>query len=642
MRFDSSVAGFSVAALTYGLMRFVPAGADWFFLFGISGHLALLVIPYNGRLDARIGVYALTHALLLLLVALQICSPQLSLLIGVALYAGRWGYTKFLFITVFSEISAVASATDFVTSTVNWLTQEQIDFTLLALLASLINGRPGALRVAGASCTAITLSYAADVIGTTWIAQTVPLALGFSVFPLLTRANSGQSETPERAEAVRLSIFAAVLLIAWMSLPPWTVKHLSVLLPTGGSDAFESKFFDNYQSALNFSGISSTVIGNLSEAPEGATVILPWVTQALPNEEHIKNAIGSRALHLVFLGEHTNLGGVRDRINSLTGRSVLADDLTVPMGNTDHIGISKGAQLLPLQASTVFNRGASVKTEATDRVFLRGRAWWTEPNRNIWMWLGDYIWEKGDRRGSIPVGVTFQVQKSRVSVLGDNSTFVAQQLIANPLGAKRLLLAASGYPQMLSDILLFALSFFASFSLKRLGLVTVASLLLVAVIIALSETSGKWRFANVGQSGFDPRNFNEKLLKIPELINNFLVKRETRSIEGSYEAVADQQVTFLTVNQSVEIDGQLVLSDCQRLGSVWSKDSKVYLMDAQSCRATGNIKTLIGSNGFGSVFVIESPSRTHIVILDKKFLSTESPEKNVSFIKGLLSDPDKK
>jgi hypothetical protein len=161
------------------------------------------------------------------------------------------------------------------------------------------------------------------------------------------------------------------------------------------------------------------------------------------------------------------------------------------------------------------------------------------------------------------------------------------------------------------------------------------------VIIAISETSGKWRFTDIGQSGFDPRNFNEKLLKIPDMTNNFLVKREARSVGGSYMAAADQQVTFLTVNQSLEIDGQLVLSDCQRLGSVWSKDSRAYLMDAQSCRATGNAKTLIGSNGFGSVFAIESPGRKHIVILDKKFLSTDSPEKNIDFIKGLLSDHGK-
>jgi hypothetical protein len=62
----------------------------------------------------------------------------------------------------------------------------------------------------------------------------------------------------------------------------------------------------------------------------------------------------------------------------------------------------------------ILNRGASVQVSSLwDKVLLSGDGWWAERDLGEWLWVGDYVWQKGDRAGRLALSIAFDDGASR-------------------------------------------------------------------------------------------------------------------------------------------------------------------------------------------------------------------------------------
>lgn len=220
-------------------------------------------------------------------------------------------------------------------------------------------------------------------------------ALDFSPYGLMTLGavpglllaarvpKARETNTLRTAKAVVLVLLAAGL-AGWLLTPPKLPAASYVLLP-GAMDSPEGKFYRNYAEVLGFSGLNAYVIESPEAIPENSVVLLPWLTASdredAPSLERIRTLALERGWVVVMVGEHTNMGGVAERVATVAGRPMLRNDLSVPPGNTDDSGPMRVGSLRAWPPDAIFNRGASVEVHSLlDRVLLAGDGWWAEPD----------------------------------------------------------------------------------------------------------------------------------------------------------------------------------------------------------------------------------------------------------------------
>ena len=87
-----------------------------------------------------------------------------------------------------------------------------------------------------------------------------------------------------------------------------------------------------------------------------------------------------------------------------------------------------------------------------DRILLAGDGWWAEPDIGEWLWVGDYIWRKGERAGRVTLAAAIEIGGARWVILGDNSPLLNSQLYADPRAAVRIVEMATLWPSFAKDI----------------------------------------------------------------------------------------------------------------------------------------------------------------------------------------------
>jgi hypothetical protein len=428
-------------------------------------------------------------------------------------------------------------------------------------------------------------------------------------------------------------VMVAVTVIGWALNPPINTSNMWVMLPEG-SEAYESKFFRDYHQYLNAFSIKVSPVRDSKDIPFGATLFLPWLTEPLTNQEELKQAIVDRQLKVVALGEHSDYGGIATRIRELSGVDLLARDLTVPEANSDYSGHLRASGFLSASPNTVFNRGASTPpVNATSRVLLRADRWWIEPHIDEWLWAGDYIFQGEERTGSIPLITSTRIGSNQWVVVGDTSAFVSPQIIADPRQAIRLLQIASQWPAFFSDIFLIMLV--GLFAIHRgPNLRTVLLVLILAGALGFRETPAKWSDLYLGESGFNPRNFNTKLSDAPFLLDQIRIVRK-EVITGKLDVLPGRTVIFAHVDDTLTVDSYVKIFGCTRVGRVRA-DEGPYIMDGQVCSVTGVVEPLIGSRESVLAFRYRSGGQETVVILDRKFLSADSPQDNLHWLGRLF------
>lgn len=464
--------------------------------------------------------------------------------------------------------------------------------------------------------------------GTGWITSDPSAALAIAGIPvLIVAAIIGSKEIDQSLPRIKLQIFLVYVLAisTWIVTSPKEDGEIWVLLPESEA-SYEAKYFSNYIDALRFSGIQAQKATSPSEIPHGSLVILPWLTESLPDEELFGTLAREREWTVIVGGEHTNMGNISNRINKMIGRKLLLDNLSVPPNNSDYSGYLRMPTLIPWPHDAIFNRGASVSPISfSDKVILQGDGWWVEPNIGEWLWLGDYQWQKGEKAGRLSLGVVSDVRGARWVVLGDNSILINRQLIADPRATKIILRLANLWPVFLHDLLLIVVAFGLVFVSPVVSVV----LVVVSVISSFSYQPGQlWKDVYTGLSGFSEDNFNNVISDLPQLLNGRKIIRRTEYFDKVTELSTGKMIVFQLVNKSAEING-IKLNNCRRLGSLQTTEGP-YLMDAQACRVYGESRILIGSPEAAVALSIEDGDK--IIILDRAFLSNRAPNYNATWL----------
>jgi len=343
---------------------------------------------------------------------------------------------------------------------------------------------------------------------------------------------------------------------------------------------------------------------------------------------------------LILGGEHTDMQGVASRVAQIVGREVLRADLSVPTGNADISGRLRGTDFRPWPFDAVLNRGGSVSaSRPADRVLLSGDGWWAEPDIGEWLWAGDYIWQRGDRRGRLGLVVAVDDGGARFVVIGDNSSFINRMIIADPRPVLRLLDMSTLWPSFSVDMALLTLS------LLTVARVAHVYLLIPGIFIVMSiaapwwsrSPSLAWEASYVGESGFNERNFNISLAEEPKLWKSgWVIIRKKEPIKGRVRLNIHREVLFLLVDDEVVI-GNTKLHGCHRLGSI-PEEGGTTLMDAQACAVDGDAEILLGNRDSAAALAIREGDKRAIVVLDTAFLSQVSPTENRNSILRWMTD----
>jgi len=471
---------------------------------------------------------------------------------------------------------------------------------------------------------------------------TLPVCL----FAVLTAL--GKPDAP--CAAIPVAVTLAFLALSWLSTPPRSWSDTFLLLPSA-DDAPEAKFFKNYDKALAFAGISAKRAIAPEEIPARSLVLLPWLTAALDVSadaqfaERVGDLARKRKWTVLIAGEHTDLGGSAKRIERMAGRPILRSDLTVPPNNTDDSGPLHVLDFRDWPHESILNRGASVRVNSLwDKVLLAGDGWWAERDIGEWLWVGDYVWQRGDRTGRLALALASDDGGARWVALGDNSFLINSQIYADPRSLLRILELANLWPVFIRDILLSVFAAFmcipiASIQANRRSLIiSLASLSLpgVAMISIVNPGPGDWLDTYLRQSGFDQRNFNTVFAEYPALFERRRILRIRAPISGRLELPPDDVLIFATVDGKAAV-GDVILNNCRRLGALPTAEGP-HLMDGQSCRVEGTGRILIGSSEGAAAIATMQGERRVMVVLDTAFLAQNAPNSNVDWLLGELKN----
>ncbi len=454
------------------------------------------------------------------------------------------------------------------------------------------------------------------------------------------------SRIKSHASRVTFCIYlsASILALSWLITPPRSLSDVYVLLPNGDA-APEGRYFKNYHAALKFSGISSKEASDPEEIPNDAVIMIPWLTAPLKDAsdanlmERIGELARERRWTVVLAAEHNDLGGSAKRIATLTRRMAVRNDLTVPPGNTDDSGPLHVSSFRDWPHEAILNRGASVKVSSLwDKVLLSGDGWWAERDIGEWLWVGDYIWQRGDRTGRLALSVAFDDAGARWVIVGDNSPLLNNQIYADPRPLILLLQNSTLWPAFLKDLaLLGMLSIFLYQTAGRQRALPEASLSLLALLFPIASFASaqtqkpvKWQDTYLKQSGFDQRNFNEVFAEYPAIWDGRRVIRIAKPISKTFELPEGPALIFAAIEGSVTI-GNTTVKDCRRLGSLQTSQGP-YLMDAQACLVQGNARVVLGSQKEAAVIEFNDGQHQATLVLDTAFLAQNSPAENIKWL----------
>jgi hypothetical protein len=443
---------------------------------------------------------------------------------------------------------------------------------------------------------------------------------------------------------IPIILILALLCVSWWNTPPRLWKEAYYLLPFS-DEAPEAKLFTHYDKALAFAGIAATRVTNPEEISENSLVLLPWLTAPLNDldDQQFATRLGDLARKrkwiVVLGGEHNDLGGSAARVEQITGSRLFRNDLTVPIGNTDDSGPLHVLDLRAWLHETIFNRGASVQIGSLwDKVLLAGDGWWAERDIGEWLWVGDYVWQTGDRAGRLLLASSLDRAGARWVALGDNSFLINTQIYADPRPLIRVIESATLWPSFLKDLVLalfaailcFARYFTHSAIRQWTAYLICLSAVVAATAAALSSKPEKWQDTYLRQSGFDSRNFNIAFSEHPELFENRRLLRVKTSITGAFKLPEGDVIVFGIVGGAADI-GNAKLSNCRRVGGLTSGEGP-FLMDAQACRVEGQAKVLIGTTEGAAAIVTANGSNRALVILDNAFLAQRAPTANIEWL----------
>lgn len=464
--------------------------------------------------------------------------------------------------------------------------------------------------------------------------------MGSLIFSILTPA-----DTRPNLRGVASWLIACVVglgAIGWAITPPKIPDASYVLLPEL-ADSPEARFYANYQEVLQFSGFSAEVVSTAESIPSNSLVILPWLTAPeYPIDRDSIDRIRALALErewiVVMVGEHTNMGGVATKIESISQQPFLRNDLSVPKRNTDTSGHMRVGDLRSWYPSAMLNRGASVAVfSPLTRVLLSGDGWWAEPDIGEWLWVGDYNWYPKDRHGRLVMAAAMDYGRARWVVLGDTGPFLNEQLVTDPRPALRILELATLFPLFLKDVVLVALVAVVLIPLSS-GLAFAILGLLIASFLFFSGTvrgqwvsgDGSWRAFSRQESAFDERNFNKSLVESSTLLStDWILERANGPLVDYLPLSNEKKITFGLIDDQL-LFGSTRLSQCKRLGSLWVDDIK--LMDSQACKVLGDADILIGDKDGAAILKIGN----HLLILDQNFLGRNSPPDNRLWLEAQL------
>lgn len=433
-----------------------------------------------------------------------------------------------------------------------------------------------------------------------------------------------------------------LIAIGWAITPPKFPNAGYVVLPEV-ADSPEARFYSNYQEVLQFAGFSAEVVSSVESIPSNSLVVLPWLTAPEhPIDRKIIDRIRELALErewiVVMVGEHTNMGGVATKIETITQQPLLRNDLSVPKRNTDDSGHMRIADMRSWYPKAMLNRGASVAVSSPlTRILLSGDGWWAEPDIGEWLWVGDYNFFPEDRHGRLVMAAAKDHGKARWVVIGDTGPFINEQLVTDPRPAARILELATLLPLFLKDVALVTLAATVLIPLSS-GLACVTlGIMVIGFLFSTGGSRGHWISSNEPwrslwrqESAFDERNFNRSLIQSPTLLTtDWTLRRPSRPLTNILPTSNAKTVTFGLVEGQL-VFGTAVLSQCKRLGSIWIDDIK--LMDSQACKISGDADILVGDKDGAAVLKIG----THILILDQNFLGRNSPPDNRVWLEAQL------
>lgn len=479
-----------------------------------------------------------------------------------------------------------------------------------------------------------------------WTAQAASLAplgllMAAALPPILLAA---LSTCDNRLRLTGRPLIAAAILvllgaIGWAITPPKVHDAGYVVLP-GSLESPEARFYLNYPEVLKFAGLEAKVVDSIEDIPPQSLVLLPWLTavdqrETAPSYARLRKLALERGWTVVMIGEHTNMGGVADRVATVSNRAMLRNDLSVPLNNTDVSGHMRIAGIRAWFPDAMLNRGASVEVRSPlDRVLLSGDGWWAEPDIGEWLWVGDYLWQKSDRHGRLVMAASVDEGSARWVVLGDTGPFINQQLTNDPRPAARVLELASLWPLFVRDAGLLIIATAIALGLAPVGLASVAGLLVVSVLLSASPEDGPWRSLWRQESSFDERNFNRALTDSPALLTSDWAFVHPKGPLPSRLPLPERPTVLFGLVESELLLSGVRLSNCKRLGSL-STDT-VRLMDAQACKVEGVADVLIGDRNEAAILRIGEGGSTLILVLDQNFLGHNAPILNRRWLEQML------
>ena len=469
-----------------------------------------------------------------------------------------------------------------------------------------------------------------------------PLALMIAcgVPPLaLSAVSLSLDRVPNTVHRLILLTLLVIGMIGWAITPPKFPNEGYVLLPDH-VDSPEARLYRNYQDVLRFAGLPLSVVKDPNGIPNGSLVLLPWLTtsehSSLSYQNNFRDLAIARGWIVVMIGEHTNIGGVADKIKNITERFVLRNDLTVPPKNSDESGHLRIADIRAWPPDAIFNRGASVEIRSPlDRILLAGDGWWAEPNIGEWLWVGDYLWQPSDRHGRLVLAASVDLGAARWVTVGDTGPFISQQLVSDPRPAMRILELATHLPLFLRDcvLVIISIAILGGFSVSIL--IVLVTLLLTGILTFFAPHDAPWRSLWRHESGFDERNFNNALTESPYLLNTrWKLVRPIADLDSIQALPIEPTVFFGLVDNYMTIGG-VRLSACKRLGSLQTEEGP-FLMDAQVCKIEGPAEILVGNKNEAAIIRLNIDKTDVLIVLDRNFLGQKAPSNNRRWLEQSL------
>jgi len=437
----------------------------------------------------------------------------------------------------------------------------------------------------------------------------------------------------EKKTSLLFIILSTISLITFIQFNVGIKDNFHYLLPSD-DDSYEAKYFMNYYEALEFTGIKFENLLDINALADNSLILIPWVSNTDSNFVDQLNLLknSNKKLTIIIAGEHTNYSGSRDLINGFVGKSVINDDLTVPRNNSDYSGFLRSIDFMDWPNKSVFNRGASTAVGFFDKTVLSGDLWFSEPNINEWLWVGDYKWQPTDKIGRIPLATLTKNNNLTYLIFGDNSFLLNTQIIADPNALIRAINLSSIVPFMIHDLIILLIIILSILTIDFSPIIVVTIFSVLSFQALKIESINVWRDFYNNQSGFDENNFNSKFLDIAKELDDYHIIRANYLNKDIFMKNNNAFIFGLVDSEFKFMD--LEIKNCFRTGSL--NYSNIRIMNGQFCKVKGDYIKIIGDDNKEFIFLYKHNNFNKIVILDRNFLSTKAPGINVDYIKKLI------